>query len=355
VYASKLLEPSGQFAQVWGPHLDSEPCGSPGHWLDGRQIILDIQQGGDEANRMTSHLVGVSEIATILGVSRQRVHQLIEEAADFPMPEAELSAGKVWSRAAVDAWRASHPERLVGSEARTLMYDFSDASRRVIGRAQDESRRLGHPWLGTEHLALALMSGDVPDVRSALGTLKVEREPFEAEVLAEAPSAPRPDGPVPFTQRAMIALQSAVSAAKSTGSQVAEPRHIAGAIAVDHESLAARAMAKLSELAPQDLEDALTRGLEAANAPVSAVSSERTGAQGRLDVSCSFCNKSQVSVRKLIAGPGIYICDECVGLCSDILDEERVARPVGAARKAIEARLEVIAEQVRALSRLLVE
>lgn len=38
---------------------------------------------------------------------------------------------------------------------------------------------------------------------------------------------------------------------------------------------------------------------------------------------CSFCNKTQEQVRKLIAGPnGAYICDECVGICSDILDEE---------------------------------
>jgi ATP-dependent Clp protease ATP-binding subunit ClpX len=37
---------------------------------------------------------------------------------------------------------------------------------------------------------------------------------------------------------------------------------------------------------------------------------------------CSFCGKSQKQVKKLIAGPGIYICDECVELCNDIIDEE---------------------------------
>ncbi|MBQ6474640.1 MAG: ATP-dependent protease ATP-binding subunit ClpX [Clostridia bacterium] len=40
------------------------------------------------------------------------------------------------------------------------------------------------------------------------------------------------------------------------------------------------------------------------------------------DLSCSFCGKSQDEVRRLIAGPGVYICDECVELCQDILDEE---------------------------------
>jgi ATP-dependent Clp protease ATP-binding subunit ClpX len=37
---------------------------------------------------------------------------------------------------------------------------------------------------------------------------------------------------------------------------------------------------------------------------------------------CSFCGKSQHEVRKLIAGPSVYICDECVDLCNDIIREE---------------------------------
>src|SRR5437879_12177992 len=37
---------------------------------------------------------------------------------------------------------------------------------------------------------------------------------------------------------------------------------------------------------------------------------------------CSFCGKSQDEVRKLIAGPTVYICDECIDLCNDIIAEE---------------------------------
>ena len=40
------------------------------------------------------------------------------------------------------------------------------------------------------------------------------------------------------------------------------------------------------------------------------------------NLSCSFCGKSQREVRKLIAGPTVYICDECIGLCNDIIAEE---------------------------------
>ena len=42
---------------------------------------------------------------------------------------------------------------------------------------------------------------------------------------------------------------------------------------------------------------------------------------------CSFCGKSQRQVKKLIAGPGVYICDECIDLCNEIIDEEAVAAP----------------------------
>ena len=41
------------------------------------------------------------------------------------------------------------------------------------------------------------------------------------------------------------------------------------------------------------------------------------------DLRCSFCNKSQQAVEKLIAGPKVYICDGCVDICNDILAENR--------------------------------
>jgi len=47
----------------------------------------------------------------------------------------------------------------------------------------------------------------------------------------------------------------------------------------------------------------------------------RKGSDGK-ELCCSFCGKSQKEVRKLIAGPSVYICDECVELCNDIITEE---------------------------------
>lgn len=43
---------------------------------------------------------------------------------------------------------------------------------------------------------------------------------------------------------------------------------------------------------------------------------------GNKQLKCSFCGKPQIEVRRLIAGPGVYICDECIDLCKDIINEE---------------------------------
>ena len=44
--------------------------------------------------------------------------------------------------------------------------------------------------------------------------------------------------------------------------------------------------------------------------------------EGNEQLLCSFCGKSQRQVKKLIAGPGVYICDECIDLCNEIIEEE---------------------------------
>ena len=46
------------------------------------------------------------------------------------------------------------------------------------------------------------------------------------------------------------------------------------------------------------------------------------GAQEKL-LYCSFCGKSQHEVKKLIAGPSVFICDECIALCNEIIRDER--------------------------------
>jgi len=63
--------------------------------------------------------------------------------------------------------------------------------------------------------------------------------------------------------------------------------------------------------------------------------SENNGSSNEKVLHCSFCNKSQHEVRKLIAGPSVFICDECISLCNDIILEETQE----AAREAVRSEL----------------
>ena len=53
------------------------------------------------------------------------------------------------------------------------------------------------------------------------------------------------------------------------------------------------------------------------------MTSERQAAAATVQVRCSFCAKPSSEVEKVIAGPGVYICNQCVGLCSEILLAEQ--------------------------------
>ncbi|MCC7226560.1 MAG: ATP-dependent Clp protease ATP-binding subunit ClpX [Burkholderiaceae bacterium] len=67
---------------------------------------------------------------------------------------------------------------------------------------------------------------------------------------------------------------------------------------------------------------------------------EKKGSAGSKVLHCSFCNKSQHEVRKLIAGPSVFVCDECIDLCNDIIREETAA----SARASIKTDLPTPAE-----------
>ena len=57
---------------------------------------------------------------------------------------------------------------------------------------------------------------------------------------------------------------------------------------------------------------------------------EKKGASGEKNLYCSFCGKSQHEVKKLIAGPSVFVCDECIDLCNEIIRDELPASTTGA-------------------------
>jgi len=59
-------------------------------------------------------VVGAPEMAQMLGVSRQRVYQLIDSYPDFPPPLAKLAVGRIWSRSSIEEWNRLHDDRPTG-------------------------------------------------------------------------------------------------------------------------------------------------------------------------------------------------------------------------------------------------
>jgi FtsZ-interacting cell division protein YlmF len=65
-------------------------------------------------------LVGVAEIAGMIGISRQRVNELVRTDPGFPEPEAELAAGRIWTKASVEAWMIARSRAKRGSIVKQL-------------------------------------------------------------------------------------------------------------------------------------------------------------------------------------------------------------------------------------------
>src|ERR1051326_8112712 len=177
------------------------------------------------------HLVGMAEIAEMLGVSRQRVGQLIETYDDFPKPEVEISGGRVWSRTAVETWIATHPDRgagrpqeakqkrkLFGRHYGPLISRFTDRARRSIVLAQEEARLMNHNYIGTEHLLLGLIAIADGVAFRALESLGVTLEAVRSQVDEMiGRGAATPEGHIPFTPRTQKVLEIALREALQMG------------------------------------------------------------------------------------------------------------------------------------------
>ena len=179
---------------------------------------------------MSDHLVGVSELATLLGVSRQRVAQIADSYPDFPAPEAELASGRIWTREAVEGWLSTHPERKPGRQGGgVIMFDrLTDRSRQAFTYAQEEARAFGHRYVGCEHLVLALLrvsDGVAAHALVACGlTLEAGRAALSRILRREQPSATTEL--LPFTPRVRHALTEAQGAALELGHNVVGTEHL---------------------------------------------------------------------------------------------------------------------------------
>jgi hypothetical protein len=62
---------------------------------------------------------------------------------------------------------------------------------------------------------------------------------------------------------------------------------------------------------------------------------------------CSFCAKEQTEVAKLIAGPGVYICNQCIDLCNTIIDDEQPSGDRLAVLAEMSSKIDLLVDQLR--------
>ncbi len=113
---------------------------------------------------------------------------------------------------------------------------FTDRARRVVVQAQEESRRLNHSYIGTEHLLLGLLREDEGVAAEALASLEVGLDPAReqvAEIVGRGQQAP--SGHIPFTPRAKTVLELSLRESVRLGHPYIGPEHILlGLIAEGH-------------------------------------------------------------------------------------------------------------------------
>ena len=242
---------------------------------------------------MTHHLVGMTEIGHMLGVSRQRVAQIVASYDDFPAPEAEIAAGRIWSRTAVETWISSHPERPAGRpetkvasdlpdltgkgkrRGRGLFTRFTQKARQTIVLAQEQARLLQHNYIGTEHLLLGLLSEKEGVAYRALTALDITFEECRQQVLELIGAGSEPiHGHIPFTPRSKKVLEIALREALALQHNYIGTEHILLALIREGDGVAPQILEILGcELS--DIREAVIETLMAPKPDVAATLDDR--------------------------------------------------------------------------------
>lgn len=247
----------------------------------------------------------------------------------------------------------------------TVVFErFTDRARRVVVLAQEEARLLNHNYIGTEHLLLGLLHEGEGVAAQALGSLDIDLYAVRARVEAIiGEGAQSPSGHIPFTPRAKKILECALREALHLGHNWIGTEHLLLGLLREGEGVGAQVLVEMGAdlqrvrervvgiLGAQGTErfeseaiDVNTMGgqealIDSLMGEVRRLRRDVDGLRGALRrlesgpvppesqtfqslLRCTFCSEPHDRVAKLVAGPGVYICDRCIGLCQEILDEE---------------------------------
>ena len=182
-----------------------------------------------------------------------------------------------------------------------------------LAAAGREAAADGAAEIGTHHQLIGLFHEGV--AAAILERLGVRADAVRAAARELFPSeGPPAQQPPPESAEARDAVQGAAVLARRGGCGYVGTEHLLGALALDPGSRARRVLGKLGVSIP-----AIKKELECYISP----RQRRRRRRGKAaDQACSFCGKPRTSDLRLVAGPGVHICAECIGLCNDILVQE---------------------------------
>jgi ATP-dependent Clp protease ATP-binding subunit ClpA len=178
--------------------------------------------------------------------------------------------------------------------------------------ARREAAADGAAEVGTHHQLIGLFHEGV--AAAVLDKLGVRADAVRAAARELFPGGGLPSGrPPQESAEAREALQRAAAIAQQAGRGDVGTEHLLAGLALDPGSRARRVLSHLGVSIA-----AIKKELDGYVGP----GKQRRRKRGTADLACSFCGKSQKQVKKLIGGPGVHICDECIDLCNEILAEE---------------------------------
>jgi ribosomal protein L37AE/L43A len=290
--------------------------------LAARERLGELQEEADRGRTefhqavRRLHAAGASmrDVADALGLSHQRVHQIVNGGGEMAAPARRRT---LLNRLVRRNDTTCEPgQRGSGPGGLALDGFFVDA-RDVMSLAQEEARAFGHDYLGTEHLLLGLLRtehGLAARLLSAIGVDLERGRTAVRELLGGATSmtrpshrgrgTPHPHMPLRPTERLKKVLDLARREAKSSRSTHVGGEHLLLGLAREGGGLGARVLAQFGVGYHQ--------------------LSERVN---RAALACSFCGRSGLDVFRLVAGPGVYICEHCSEGAGQLHDPDEVGEP----------------------------
>ncbi|HVE91803.1 MAG TPA: ClpX C4-type zinc finger protein [Actinomycetota bacterium] len=250
-------------------------------------LTLELHRTVRRLNAMGGSL---REIASALSISHQRVHQIVGDDVAVELLRRVTSQEPGDLRGALlDEIGRAGPAPGPGAGAAGARLS------RLVSRAGREAMGLGHGHLGPEHLVLAVLTEEQDQTVAFLAKSGASLEKAR-EKLADLIGRTDPTTTAAGNARYEAVVDAARTEAVMSGAAEVEPVHV--------------------------LLGVLGGRREAGGAgPSSGKGSDGFGEA----LGCSFCSRHQKDVKKLIAGPGIYICDQCVELTRPVLAGAPVA------------------------------